>query len=280
VPAPTADEVRAGMRGYLERCSWAEPVVTASSVGTVSVPRCADPRLSVVIVTYRTSEIVLRALDALVRTVGADVPYEVVVVDNHHPGALPAATRLRLRTSGVRLIEAGGNLGFGPANDIGIAHARGELLCLMNPDAEPQAGWLAPLVSAAGDPTVGIAAPVLLDADGSVQEAGATIDANGDTAPIRSEPAQAIADVDYASAACWVLRGDVYERAGGFDADFVPAYFEDADLAMRVKALGLRRVVCAASRVVHHLGESTPGRRRPAIAQQAVFLRKWGDVLS
>lgn len=255
------------------------PRRTRSSVARIVIPETEHPRLSVVIVTYRTGGIVLEALEALTETLAGE-RYEVIVVDNRAPMALRSATLLRLRTRGVRLVEVGHNAGFAAANNIGVAHARGELLCLLNPDALPQPGWLEPLVAALDDPTVGIAAPVLLNPDGSVQEAGARVDSYGGTSAVTDLPHEATIDVEYSSAACWLIRAEVFRRLGGFDEAYWPAYYEDLDFAMTAASEGLRRVVCRGSRVVHHHGASTPGPPPILIEQHRVFWSKWAAAVT
>lgn len=269
----------AGASCVRRRSSAGRPVITSSRAADVVVPEVDDPLLSIVIVTFATGAIVLECLAALERTL-VGVPHEVIVVDNAAPGGMPTADRLRLVTSGVRLVVSDVNLGFGGGNELGIEHARGRVLCLLNPDAVVQPGWIDGLLAAVDDPTVGLAAPVLLDPDGSVQEAGQSIDGQAITRAIRSVPAGDVVDVDYSSAACWVMRREVHDQVGGFDPAYFPAYFEDVDLAFKVHAAGLRTVLVTASRVIHHTGGSTRQTRKPALRQQAIFRHRWKAELT
>lgn len=257
--------------------SW-EVTTTRSRVAAVELDPSRRPDLSVVIVTFGTGPIVVDCLAAIGRSLGS-IPYEVIVVDNHCVGGMPSASRLRLSTAGVRLVTVDANLGFGGGNELGVAHATGPNIALMNPDVVVSPAWALPLLDAMSDTTVGIAAPVLLDADGTVQEAGQIVDERAVTRPVRDLP-EGIVDVAYSSAACWMMRRDVHDRCGGFDPAYHPAYFEDVDLAFRVRRLGLRSVVVADSLVTHHHGSSTRSRAVPALAQQAVFRRRWAPALS
>jgi hypothetical protein len=86
-------------------------------------------------------------------------------------------------------------------------------------------------------------------------------------------------DVDYASAACWVMRRSVFDELGGFATDYWPAYFEDNDLAQRARRAGyVTRLVTARPVIHHHEGASA---ERVAIAERsrAVYERIWGDEL-
>jgi O-antigen biosynthesis protein len=259
--------------------SWTT-LVTAAVDAPVALPPPFErrPAVSFVVVTYGTGEIVQRCLAGLAATV--EVPYEVIVVDNACAGGMPTADRLRLTTSGVRLVKGATNLGFGGGNDVGVAHARADLVCLMNPDVLVVGEWLAPLVAAARVPSVGIAAPVLLHPDRTLQEAGQRVDGQAITRTTLADPGAATVDVDYSSAACWMLRTDVHEAVGGFDPAYHPAYFEDVDLAWRVRRAGWRTVVVGSSRVVHASGTSTRARPAPALSQQAIFRRRWAPELA
>lgn len=254
-------------------------VRTASPHPRVTVPDTPTPVVSFVTVTYGTGPIVVDMIESLVAT--CPLPCEVIVVDNAHP-TRPGRSRavLLAATSGVRLVEVGANLGFGGGCNTGIEHARGRLVALVNPDLVAQPGWLEPLVEVLdADPTVGIAAAVLLDPDGSIQECGQMLYADGTTAPRRVSPAGTDpVEVDHASAACWLMRTVDVSALGGFDEAFHPAYFEDVDLALRMRRAGRRVVVHPRSRVVHHSGTGTPDPPRPAFAQLDTLRRRWPDL--
>ncbi len=278
--------------------AWTE-LRTASPAPDVVFPP-VDPThvdVSIVLVAYGSARVVLDGVTALGRSLVddpavADRSIEVLVVDHPHPrsGTSPADL-LALHTAGVRVVRAARNLGFGGGNELGIALARGRVLVLLNPDVLAEPGWLGPLLDAVADPTVGIAAPVLVWPDGRVQEAGVRLFRDGGTAPETELAGIAAAaaddatgeagavDVDYSSAACWAVRREVLEQVGGFDAAFHPAYYEDIDLALRVHGAGLRTVVCPDARLVHLHGGSTVGPPPDLTDHIDRFRRRWAEVL-
>ena len=83
-------------------------------------------------------------------------------------------------------------------------------------------------------------------------------------------------DVDYASAACWLVRRDDHVAIGGFDRHYHPAYFEDADYALRMEARGKRTRLVADVPLVHRRGQGT-GKRNATLGQNthARFKRQW-----
>lgn len=251
--------------------------VTASPAPIASFTVVDEPEVSVVTVTYGTGRVVIDLLRSLAEA-NIEPTTEVIVVDQPHPelGAR-TLTDLRLFTAGVTVVRPPDNLGFGGGCEAGIMTARAPTLALVNPDAEVPAGWLRPLVDVLADSGVAIAAPVLIDPDGSVQEAGQRLDATWATSPIRRAP-EDVHEVDYASAACWVLHRSTHERLGGFDPIYHPAYFEDVDVALRARAAGMRTVVVPEVRVLHHGGAGVPGEAAPASEQRAILRARWPEV--
>ena len=94
-------------------------------------PEQPGARLSIVIVSYNTRVDLARCLRSLHDTPPA-IALDVVVVDNASEDG--SAGWVRANCPSVRLIEAGANLGFATANNLGIRAAASELVLLLNPD--------------------------------------------------------------------------------------------------------------------------------------------------
>src|SRR5688572_10611015 len=97
------------------------------------------PRLSIIIVSYNSRHDLDRGLASLASR-PPRVDHEIVVVDNASPDG--SADHIRARWPGIRLIEAGGNIGFARANNVGIRQTFGELVLLLNPDTVVQGAAL------------------------------------------------------------------------------------------------------------------------------------------
>lgn len=252
-------------------------IVTASPAPIAHVVSAAEPAVSIVIVTYGTSAVVVDTVASIVES-HPPMPFELIVVDNPHPHeGGRTAMELSLSTSGVRVVTPDRNLGFGGGCELGALHARSDVIAFVNPDVIVRPGWLEPLVAGVSEHDVAIVAPVLTNLDGSVQEAGQRLLSTGATEPLVVVP-EVPTTVDYASAACWVMRASVHEALGGFDPLYHPAYFEDVDLALRARSFGMRVVVEPAVRIVHLGGQGTPGDAPPASAQRDTLLERWPAV--
>jgi N-acetylglucosaminyl-diphospho-decaprenol L-rhamnosyltransferase len=201
----------------------------------------ASPELSLVVVHWRAEA----DLAALLAAVPADPRWEVVVVDNG------GSARALTATGDVVFARSGSNLGFAGGANLGIAVARAPLVLLLNPDVVPQPGALEALLAGfAAWPDVAALAPRLLGADGAPQagwqlrplpSAGELLAHCLLFDPRRAatveEPAAGAA-VEQPAAAALALRRSALERVGGLDPRFHPAWFEDVDLARRLRLAG------------------------------------------
>jgi GT2 family glycosyltransferase len=214
-----------------------------------------------------------RCLAALARQHPAPAA-EVVVVDatpagDALPGPLPA---------GCRRVRAEPAAGRAAALAAGAAAASGRLLAFLHGDAEPEPGWLAPLLAAAGGPTPAIAGSRVTFADGTAVD-GLLL------AYARPYPLSPVPQVDTSAAsgsrgalpvpaACGValaLPAALLGRLGGFDEAFT-AGGEDVDLCLRAGQAGVPVVVVRASRVRHHATCATP---RPGQGGEPLLGERW-----
>ncbi|MGH2706015.1 MAG: glycosyltransferase [Actinomycetota bacterium] len=227
----------------------------------VEIPRIDRPDLSILMLTFGGWEWARRSLEAVAEHTPAR--YEVVIVDNASPPDTVAALRRDL--VGARIVFNDRNVGFGPGMNLAARNATGRTLCLLNSDCLVEPGWLDPLLEVLdADPLAGAAVPRLLNLDGSLQEAGAAVSSDGSTVAIGDgddpdDDAYAFRRyVEYGSAACLVIRRELFLELGGFDPAFGLGYCEDVDLCLRLRQRGLRVVYEPGSRVVHARWGSAP----------------------
>ena len=247
--------------------------------------------VAIVTVTYGFAPSFRAMQSSLARTardgsVNAEVSAAVVVQPDE------AGRYVEVNDSSVptTVMQPGENLGFAAANNLAVAETSSEFIAFLNPDLELTEGWLPPLIAALDDPAVAIAAPVLMHPEGHIDEAGQAVFSDGGSLAISgslwpggcdSYPTVMFdRDVDYSSAACWVMRRSVFNELGGFSTDYWPAYFEDNDLAQRARQAGyVTRLVTSRPVIHHHEGASA---ERVAIAERSrsVFERNWATALT
>src|SRR5690606_37809737 len=183
------------------------------------------------------------------------------------------------------------NGGFIAACNDGAALARGETLVFLNNDTVPQPGWLDALLDTfQAHPRAGLVGAQLLYPDGRLQEAGGVVFADGSAWNLGrfespDDPRFAyVRDADYVSGAAIAIPRDLFEAIGGFYARYAPAYYEDTDLAFKVRASGHRVLYQPASRVVHVEGvtagtDTETGAKAYQVRNQSLFAERWAADL-
>ncbi len=230
----------------------------------------AHARLSVVIVSYNTRADLERCLRSLRDTPPA-IPVDVVVVDNASGDGSPGW--VRANCPAVRLLEAGDNLGFARANNLGIRATASELVLLLNPDTVVPPGAIDRMVNALDrHPGVAALGPRLIDGAGNPELSwGAMISPAAEWRQKRvmhglaMREAAALAEVDrlsreervvdWVSGACLLVRRAAAEAVGLLDERFF-MYTEDVDFCASLRARGGQILFTPAAEVIHLRGRS------------------------
>jgi GT2 family glycosyltransferase/glycosyltransferase involved in cell wall biosynthesis len=246
----------------------------------------SSPRASIIVLVYSSAAYIGAALRSVLESTDPRFPYEVIIVLNGAPR--DAVVKTRRSALGARIIESEANLGFGGGCNLGAAHARAPYLVFLNDDVTVRPGWLEALVATAdARPDAGAVGSRILNADGTVQEAGSVIFADGSTTPVgRGLPAtttryRAVRKVDYCSACSLLVRRDAFEAVGGFELRYFPAYYEDVDLALKLREAGWSIVYQPASELVHvESTSSTSDFKSYLFARNGRTLRRmWSSAL-
>ena len=228
------------------------------------------PRLSIIIVTYNSRADLDRCLESLTAHPPA-VDHEVVVIDNASGDG--TAQHARTRWPAVHVLDAGGNLGFAKANNLGIRQTFGELVLLLNPDTVVPGDAIDTLVGVLDiNPDAAIVGPRLVDARGRAELSfGAMISpfaelrqkllvrgndrgwplATGIVTWLTRRPRR----VDWVSGACLLIRRADLEAVGLLDERYF-MYAEDVDLCAAVRARGRAVLFAPHAHVVHLRGRS------------------------
>ena len=244
------------------------------------------PYASVIIPVFQRFELTHHCLAALHADCGS-APIEVIVVDDC--GGDDTADRLSAYTN-VRIVRNAANLGFIGSCNRGAAIARGRYLVFLNSDTQVQSGWLEALLSLFDrEPEAGLVGSHLIYPSGRQQDAGGILSADGSAwsyghldDPYKPQYGY-VREVDYCSGAAIAIPRSFFQSLGGFDAVFAPAYYEDADLAMRVRAAGHKVYYQPSAHVVHwegatagtDIGTTVTGMKRFQALNQKKFVDRW-----
>jgi GT2 family glycosyltransferase len=228
--------------------------------------------ISIVIVSFNARVDLERCLESLQAAPPAG-SHEIIVVDNQSSdGSVAAAARW----PDVRVIEAGANVGFARATNIGIRASGGTNLLLLNSDTVVPAGAIDRLLAELNrDPEVAVVGPRLVDANGRAELSyGRMIGPFNELRQKIRNRRPAIVDrltrrrhaPDWVSGACLLVRRADAEAVGLLDERFF-MYTEDVDFCAAIKARGRRIVFTPDVQVVHLRGRSAAAA--PAATQAA-----------
>ena len=251
----------------------------------LTFPASASPVVSIVVVVWNRAELTLECLHALSEK--SEVSFELIVVDN---ASTDDTGRLLDRMRGATVVRNATNLGFTLSANIGARAARGEFLLFLNNDATLERGSLGALVAAARrSDAIGAVGGKLVYPDGRLQEAGSVIWADGSCEGYGRGGDPAAPEycferqVDFCSGAMLLTRRDIFERLGGFDERYQPAYYEDADYCVRLWKSGRSVVYNPQAVAVHHEFGSAPSAEASIELQRdrrAVFVARHQDWLA
>lgn len=213
------------------------------------------PTVDVAIVHWNTAEAALAAARGYLASEGVEV--RVTVVDND---SVPEQRRVLEEGAPqeVRLELEDENLGYAKAANRGLEGGSGELVCVSNPDLLPEPGALAALASVARSQSkAGMVGPVFGDTDTYHAElpgpgtmlARIFVGSFNTRSPALPEDG-GTTEIGQPSGACFVVRREVWEQLGGFDEGFF-LWYDDVDLARRLRDRGYRNFVVGAAKVGH-----------------------------
>jgi N-acetylglucosaminyl-diphospho-decaprenol L-rhamnosyltransferase len=240
-------------------------------------------KLLAVLLNWRTADMTLRALDALVPEVRAIPSARICIVDNDSRDGsfakLQEGVRLRGLEELVDVVDSGHNGGYGFGNNVGIRRAiaaGAQYVYLLNSDAFPDAGAVSELVKYLdAHPEAGISGSYTHGTDGTPHQTAfrfptlwSEVDRGLRLGPVsralkdRLVPMEVpdhTLEVDWLAGASMLLRTSMLEQIGLFDETFF-LYYEETDLCLRAQRAGWR-IAYVRSSSIAHIGSATTGMK-------------------
>lgn len=237
-----------------------------------------NSEISICIVNWNTQSYLDRCLRSIEKT-RASLRCEVIVVDNASTDG--SQVWVRHHFPYVHLIENKLNMGFASANNQAFEKAEGKWILMLNPDTELLPDSLQNLLECLKkNAQVAIAAPKLLNSDGSLQRSVRRFP-NFKTVLYRhtflkklgifskDEAHNKMSDfsfdhersVDQPAGAALLIRREVLDAVGGLDSTFF-LFYEEVDLCLRIKRRGYEINYCPQAQMIHHEGKSRQKNRQ------------------
>lgn len=230
-------------------------------------------KLSVVIVNYNVKAFLERALSSIV-TALEGIPSEVFVVDNDSTDG--SNQMVRERFPDVHLIANNENVGFAKANNQALRQARGEIVCLINPDTLVQEDTFRTCLDYLDEnPKVGAVGCKILNSDGTLQLScrrsfpGPWVSLTKMLGLSKLFPKSKLfgrynltyldpdepAEVEALSGSFMVVRKETVDQVGLLDEDFF-MYGEDLDWCYRIGLAGWKIMYLPQTQIIHYKGQS------------------------
>lgn len=241
------------------------------------------PEVTVVIVSFNTRELTLRAIETLLANAG-DVSMRIVVWDNaSHDGSADA---IAAAFPGVELIRSTENVGFGMANNAVARMADTEWMLLLNSDTETHPAAVERLLAFAKDhPQAGLVGGRTVFPDGSLNSTsvfnrmtcwslfclGLGLSRVFPESPLLNPEGiggwqrDSVREVDIVTGCFLLVRTELWHRLGGFNERYF-MYGEDVDLAMRSRKIGYRPMMTPDAQIMH-LGSASAVLRESKVVQ-------------
>jgi O-antigen biosynthesis protein len=292
------------VREHFERSGFPAAVSQKMDGYVPTYPQTPNPPplVTILIPTRNGLDLLRRCIESLVEKTRYS-NYEILVIDNQSDDAETMAYLDQIAGAGVAFVLKDDRpFNYSALNNSAAKVARGSYLCLMNNDIEViSEGWLDEMVGWAARPGIGAVGSKLYYPDDTIQHAGVIlgmglgIDVGGVAGHIYRKVARnslgymkrlALAQQFSAvTAACLVVRKDVYEEVGGLDEKNLAIAFNDVDFCLRLRERGYRNLWTPRAELYHHESatrgpDDTPERMLPFQREVEYVRARWGHMLA
>src|SRR5436190_16100203 len=263
------------------------PPIPSVPVESIHFPAHEEVEVSIIIPVFNQFQFTHACLASL-KTVEERSRFEVIVVDDC---STDETAELLPRMEGVIYLRNERNSGFIASCNRGAEQARGKYLFFLNNDTIVKPCWLSALLDTFAEaPRAGIVGSKLVYPDGRLQEAGGIIwrDASGWNYGKFDDSGKPeynyLREVDYCSAAALMIPKSLFQKLGGFDPKYAPAYYEDTDLSFKARKDGYKVLYQPMSEVIHYEGvtggtDLTTGTKKHQDINRLTFAETWAAEL-
>lgn len=252
-----------------------------------------QPKVSIVIPTKNKVELLQTCVSSVLEK-STYQNYEIIIVDNGSDEDSTLQYLQRIRSDRVRVIEAPIPFNYSKLNNLAVAQAQGDYVCLMNNDIEIiSLDWMEEMLGFATQADVGCVGARLWYPDDTIQHAGVVLGVlgvgahafKGLTRKQAGYFGRAWLHQSYSAvtAACLMISRKKYDEVNGLDEIFAVA-FNDVDFCIRVREAGYRNVWTPFAEMYHHESasrgyEDNPEKQRRFKGEVDNMLQRWDGIL-
>lgn len=252
------------------------------------------PQITIIVPTRDRVDLLQRCVESILRL--TTYPnYRIVVIDNQ---SVEPATRDYLASlagqSRLQVRKHDQPFNFSRINNEAVGSCCSELVCLLNNDIEViSPDWLEEMASHAMRPHIGAVGAMLYYPNDTIQHAGVVVGVHGVAAhpycgmprgyPGQMARARLVQNMSAVTAACLMVRREVYQQIGGLD-DALQVAFNDVDFCLRLQAAGYTNLWTPFAELYHHESasrghEDTPVKRARFNREVEFMKSRWQHQL-
>jgi len=240
------------------------------------------PLVSIIIPTKNKENLLSKCIKSIQKSTYKN--YEIVIINN--------GNKIKSSFKNCKILDYNYKFNFSKLNNFAVKHANGDYFLFLNDDTEIiNEDWLEYMLFYSMQRNVGVVGSLLLFPKSklyldAIQHAGVTLGTAGPaihsfcyahyTKQNNLNFDKISRNVSTVTAACMMIRKDVFDEVNGFDEKFIVA-FGDTDICLRIKEKGYQTVYCSDSKL-YHAESATRGRLHP-LADEIEFLNRWEDYI-
>ena len=211
------------------------------------------PLVSIIVLNYNAGELLLNCINSLKKSTYSNL--EIIIVDNISSDG--SQEKCKNKFPDIKLIQNKNNLGYCGGNNVGIQHASGEFIVILNPDTIVEPNWVNELISAYNEFGEGLYQPKILslNEENVIQSTGNMLHIFGfgfarDKGNKVTNKVEEIQKIGYASGTCLFTSRAVLNKVGLLD-EFLFLYHDDLDLGWRAAQIGINSYYVPKSKIFH-----------------------------
>lgn len=249
------------------------------------------PLVSLIIPTRNGLSLIKQCIDSIVEKT-TYTNYEIIIVDNNSddPDTLAYFAAIK-DDERIRVLRDERPFNYSALNNAAVEQAKGQYVGLLNNDIEViSPNWLSEMLSIASQPGVGAVGAKLWYPDDTLQHGGVIVGLGGVAGHAHSRikrtdlgyfgRASLIQTMSAVTAACLVIRKDIYNEVGGLDEVNLAVAFNDVDFCLKVQSAGYRNIWTPFAELYHHESatrglDDAPEKKRRFLSEVQHMKEAW-----
>lgn len=271
--------------------------VSVSSIGRLSVKYSIpvnEPTVEIIIPTHDQVELLSACIESLTRLTEY-TNYNITVVNNRSKEDATLTYFKTLQDSNrISVVDFDLAFNFSAINNKVALHSQADFVCFLNNDIEiTNPDWLNNMVSHAARPAIGCVGAKLIYPDREhIQHAGVIIGLGGVAGhafahisvddPGYQDRVASVQNYSAVTAACMVMRTELFKIVGGFDEKNLSVAFNDVDICLRVLEKGYRNIWTPDAELIHHesISRGSDNNRLAEFQKEVLFMQlRWQSII-